>query len=308
MKCNLCGNEILNGDTYCVICGTSIDYKPNKPKTGKNKSIIVVAVIAVAVLVVATAIFGFLMKNDKPDVPVSQQEVTSRNGMTSDEQTTFNIISNTEMTTSGQDNKIYYVSPDPPDDAGIVEGKKVYKVGDILEFGSYEQDGNVSNGKEPVEWIVSGVDEFDNEYRYHLVSRSALDAKPYNNTAGNVTWATSSIRKWLNSEFLNNTFSDSEKQSLCVVNGDSVRLLSKAYVMQAFPDSESAKSTATVYAQMNGAYTENGYGGYWLIDSGDAGNTAARVNIHGDILTSYSESEGGVERTDYSVRPVITIF
>ncbi|MBR3868493.1 MAG: zinc ribbon domain-containing protein [Clostridia bacterium] len=285
MKCKICGNELLNGDTYCIICGTPVDYEPDNKK---KRSIIAVTVLVVAVLiVVAVVFFGLLMKKDNADVPVSQQEVTSESETASSaEQITFNIINDIEL--------------------------PIYKVGDILEFGSYEQDGNVNNGKEPVEWIVFDVDEPDdygvNEYRYHLVSRSALDAKPYNNTAGNVRWATSSIRKWLNSDFLNNAFSNDELQSLCVINEDCVRLLSKAYVKQAFPDSESAKATATVYAQMTGAYTENGYCGYWLIDSGDVDNAAARVNIYGEILTSYSESEGGVERTDYSVRPVITIF
>lgn len=33
-----------------------------------------------------------------------------------------------------------------------------YKVGDIIKFGHYEQDGNTANGKEEIEWQVLKVE------------------------------------------------------------------------------------------------------------------------------------------------------
>lgn len=182
------------------------------------------------------------------------------------------------------------------------------KAGDVITFGSYEQDGNLNNGKEPIEWIVLFVQPHEVGYLYHLVSKDALDSKPYNNIAGNVNWKTSSIRKWLHDDFMQNAFSEKERQSLCIVDTDYVRLLSKNEVNKAVADGWDSKTSASEYAQMNGAYMEGGYCGYWLMDSGDSSRVAARVNIHGKVLTSYSESEGGVERTDYAVRPVITIY
>ena len=43
-----------------------------------------------------------------------------------------------------------------------------YKVGDIIKFGHYEQDGNTANGKEEIEWQVLKV-ESD---RYLVISNS----------------------------------------------------------------------------------------------------------------------------------------
>ena len=193
----------------------------------------------------------------------------------------------------------------------IISTTSSYAIGDIIVFGSYEQDGNLSNGKEPIEWIVFNIEKDHSNgtvgYKYHLVSKEALDAKPYNTTAESVTWATSSLRKWLNNEFLSNAFSATELKSVCFFNEDRVRCLSTDSVNN-LSTLVPKKTTATKYAQMNGAYIENGHCGYWLIDSGDTYNTAARVNVYGQVLTSYNESIGGVERTDFAVRPVITIF
>ena len=52
--------------------------------------------------------------------------------------------------------------------------EKRFKVGDIITFGEYEQDGNIINGKEPIEWIVAD----SNDGNYLLVSRYILDCKP----------------------------------------------------------------------------------------------------------------------------------
>ena len=186
-----------------------------------------------------------------------------------------------------------------------------YKIGDIVKFGLYEQDGNYGNGKEPVEWVVLDIiDGF-----YLMISKYAIDSMPYNNTAEAVKWETCTLRKWLNDEFLNTAFSSAEREqmrSLRIVDSDysvddKVFLLNKLQVKGSFLTTEDAKTTATAYARSNGAYTDkNGYCGWWLIDNGDSSDVAARVNIYGEILTSDS-AEGGVERTDYAVRPVILV-
>ena len=55
-------------------------------------------------------------------------------------------------------------------------------VGDIITFGSYEQDDQP--GADPVEWQVLGVENG----RALLISRYILAAKPYNEEKTDSTW------------------------------------------------------------------------------------------------------------------------
>ena len=56
------------------------------------------------------------------------------------------------------------------------EKAKTVTVGDIISYGSYEQDADESNGKEPIEWLVLDVDGD----KALMISKYGLDAKPYN--------------------------------------------------------------------------------------------------------------------------------
>ena len=84
------------------------------------------------------------------------------------------------------------------------------RIGDHITFGSYDQDGNDQNGKEPIEWEVLDVDQ-DGAL---LISRYVLDCVPYNNEYKNVTWETCSLRKWMNEKFYNEAFSEKEKKAI----------------------------------------------------------------------------------------------
>ena len=88
-----------------------------------------------------------------------------------------------------------------------------YKVGDIIKFGHYEQDGNEENGKEEIEWEVLKV-ESD---RVLVVSKYALDCKPYNTEYTDVTWETCTLRKWLNNDFKNAAFTSAEQAKIPTV-------------------------------------------------------------------------------------------
>ncbi|MCR5339782.1 MAG: DUF6273 domain-containing protein [Saccharofermentans sp.] len=82
-----------------------------------------------------------------------------------------------------------------------------YRPGDIVTFGKYEQDNNKSNGKEDIEWIVLSRDR----NKLLLISKMALDQKPYNEKKENVTWETCSLRKWLNESFYKDAFDEEDK-------------------------------------------------------------------------------------------------
>ena len=82
-----------------------------------------------------------------------------------------------------------------------------FKAGDIVTFGAYEQDGNKKNGKEPIEWIVLSNDGS----QAFLLSKYALDEKIIDDGEDfDGTWATSDIRKWLNSDFMDEAFAEAE--------------------------------------------------------------------------------------------------
>ncbi len=80
--------------------------------------------------------------------------------------------------------------------------------GDIVSFGSFEQDDLTRNGAEPIEWIVLAV-EGDQAL---LLSRYCLTCMSFNSTGrGGAAWEDSDLREWLNEEFYEDAFSDAEK-------------------------------------------------------------------------------------------------
>ena len=86
-------------------------------------------------------------------------------------------------------------------------------VGNIVKFGRYEQDNDLLNGSEEIEWIVLDVQGG----KALLFSKYGLDAKPFHEgefTSKSVTWETCTLRKWLNSDFINIAFSEEEKAAI----------------------------------------------------------------------------------------------
>ena len=76
------------------------------------------------------------------------------------------------------------------------------KTGDIVSFGHVLNDKNTK-----IVWQVLDVQGS----RKLLIAKHFVSKLPYNSERKNVTWETSTIRKWLNEEFFENAFSDFEK-------------------------------------------------------------------------------------------------
>ncbi len=89
------------------------------------------------------------------------------------------------------------------------------KVGDIVTFGRYPQNADGTD-KTPIEWQVLATDG----KTATLISRYALDCKPYNTKSKDVTWETCSLRRWLNGTFLQAAFSAEEQKRLQTVQTD----------------------------------------------------------------------------------------
>ena len=85
-----------------------------------------------------------------------------------------------------------------------------------LIYGSYEQDNNLENGPEPIEWLV--LKEEDG--RALVISRYALELRRYHHSISeddSVTWETWDLRAWLNGEFLETAFTETERERIPTV-------------------------------------------------------------------------------------------
>ncbi len=206
-------------------------------------------------------------------------------------------------------------------------------VGSIVTFGRYEQDGNPDNGQEKIEWIVLDVQK----ERSLLLSRYCLDTKSYHAKGKNITWKDSTLRKWLNSDFLNTAFVPEEQEIIAVTAVDNSRkqgwqkwkktkggkntkdrvfLLSCAeadrYLDVAFNGPINLNSCAepTPYAVEKGAYCEalreanspdTRYAWWWLRSPGYVQNAAAGVGGSGTLLDS------SVSWEEACVRPALWV-
>ena len=187
-----------------------------------------------------------------------------------------------------------------------------------VTFGSYEQDSNSSNGKEPIEWLV--LDRQDNNAL--LISRFALDCRQYNNTLTAITWETSSLRSWLNNSFLNEAFSSEEQNKILTtqVNADKNPTFStnpgnntsdKIFIQsiiesnQYFPSDNARQVRATDYAIAKGAYLGvDGNAWCWLRSPGYDSEKAAGVMTSGGIDDFGDDVYGDVCG---SIRPVLWV-
>ena len=186
-----------------------------------------------------------------------------------------------------------------------------FAVGNYVIFGNYPQTNDV-NDNSPIEWLVL---ESDGETAL-LISRYALDCKPYNERYEATTWETCTLRGWLNSEFFNKAFSTEEKQYILQsdvsadknpknstnpgnATKDNVFLLSIVEANKYFKSDDARKCAPTDYAIQQGAYTSDSYKVegrraccWWLRSPGYNSDFAVDVNPDGSIGRSRVSGSG----------------
>ena len=86
-------------------------------------------------------------------------------------------------------------------------------VGETFLYGTYEQDNELVNDKEPIEWVIL---ERDGK-RLLAISKYVLVCQPFDMGNTPVTWESCSLRKWLNETFLDAAFSAEEQERLQTV-------------------------------------------------------------------------------------------
>lgn len=166
-------------------------------------------------------------------------------------------------------------------------------VGRTVSFGRYVQETASSyfaTEAEPIHWRIIARDGD----RALLMSYYVLDKRAFHDTKHPVTWADSSLRQWLNSDFLNVAFTAEEQtlivltpvDSLCgeaSITQDRLFLLSYDELYQYMPvDSyRIAKSTPRV----SGRY-DSYYECAWLLrPTGEAASSAPCINRYGVLTT-----------------------
>lgn len=188
-------------------------------------------------------------------------------------------------------------------------------------FGSYEQDGDAANGKEPIEWLVMARDGD----KALLLSKYALDHQSfmpfYEPVTEPFTWESCSLRQWLNSTFLNAAFSAEEQSRLLTTTvitapggrkgrenpfttEDRVFLLSDTEVYAYFSSEAATVTDYTAYALSADPWAGNATApapAIWWLRTTDGGNHPDSVYTRGGVGEGARSYEG-----EY-VRPVIWV-
>jgi len=163
------------------------------------------------------------------------------------------------------------------------------EAGDTLVFGNYQQ--------EEVEWLVLAR-EGD---RALLVSKYILDCRAFNREYDVINWGSSPLRTWLNSTFIESTFSENERaiieetlvsnpdSSTFVTKGcedtvDKVFLLSVDEAKMYFKSDSAREAQGTAYAVSQGLYVSpNGNSWWWLRSPGSSTRMIADVGRDGEV-------------------------
>ena len=196
----------------------------------------------------------------------------------------------------------------------------------IVQFGHYPQTKE-NNDDRLIEWQV-----LDRDGRNALlISRYGLDKLPYNETLANVTWEQCTLRAWLNSTFINRTFTDEEQAAILVTdvdNGtgqgyegwsvegsnntlDKIFLLSYAEAYQYFgvtyENGSNIKARVAPYdfVSWSTQKTEEGIGAiaWWLRSPGEAQIYALYVGADGHVGSEDVAGDGGFN----AVRPALWV-
>lgn len=189
--------------------------------------------------------------------------------------------------------------------------------GSIVYFGAYEQDHDLTNGKEKIRWKAIALEQD----KVLLLSEKILDSAPYDLRGSAVTWATCTLRTWLNNDFIRAAFTQDEQalilpshvqvedNSQSKVEGgieveDRLFLLSVEEVNRAFTSDGEKIAANTAYAVSRNVFNSpEGNGWWWLRTPGIRGNIAATVNYSGtvDRYGNFVYSIGG------GVRPALWV-
>lgn len=184
--------------------------------------------------------------------------------------------------------------------------------GETVRFGTYPKsaivkspvsdaanDGAISSAPDSITWVVLKVDGD----KALLLSRDLLSARPWDATGKNLTWDHSSIRQWLNHDFLHAAFSPNEIDNIVPTTLDNsdqrrygtpagqntidrVFLLSVNEFDSLVKDTRYVTASPTSLAIQEGAYAnEQGNSAWWLRSPGTNVDSPSYLSSAGELGT-----------------------
>lgn len=185
--------------------------------------------------------------------------------------------------------------------------------GALIKFGHYQYSNNIS---EPIQWLI--LDTSENEAL--LISKFGIACKQYNREYIRITWEQCDLRKWLNNEFLNNSFSAGETDAIIVSHlsnnenpefhtdggndtNDRIFCLSLTEAMTYIQDDSERKCLPNPQIIKNEPYMRNDCCFWWLRSPGRFPTHASRIGPDGSVVV-----RGHLVNDDhYTVRPAMRI-
>lgn len=181
----------------------------------------------------------------------------------------------------------------------LKEHPEYLSVGNYFYFGELEQDGNIENGSEPIEWLVLAI----KNSKALVISKCILYSQNYTDSTDSVTWESSVIRESLYNLYL--AAFENENRSrieLTTVKQDEnsegsgfdpgdetydfLFLLSEKEAREYFSGNVSRIARATAYAKQNGCYTDVNLNAWWRLRTpGTEKGRYVDVNADGSIFT-----------------------
>ncbi len=171
------------------------------------------------------------------------------------------------------------------------------EIGSVIVLGNYEQDNNIENGKEPIEWIILE----NNNNQCLVVSKYLLDSKRYHDEDTFVTWENCDLRAWLNESFYQEAFGTEDMKHILVsditnqdndeykIDGgndtsDKVFLLSSSQAETYVTKKYFSQAEGTEYAKENGLNQNKSleFSWWWLRSPGCTADQADYVTVYGE--------------------------
>ena len=215
-----------------------------------------------------------------------------------------------------------------------IEIIKQSDVGDVIYYGSYEQDNKETNGPEEIEWIVLEKEE----NKVFVTSKYALDNLYYysffDTKNGEYGWADCYLREWLNDDFINRAFTKEQIDliSSCKIENksykfenfelsqkgtsyqdttDKIFLLSREEVEKHFiPEELALKPTSYARTYTDYRWPREYHNCYWYLR--DTNEGAKRTGLlaeysYGQVSNGYSYTSSFNNIPSYFVRPAMWI-
>lgn len=203
----------------------------------------------------------------------------------------------------------------------VPPGPGILHVNDRFTYGVYPQE---TSEPEAVTWRVLAV----KGNRALVISEKILDCQLYNDTYTNVMWTNCTLRKWLNSDFMDMAFTEDEQRRIITVTNsnpdndrypdskggedtvDNIFCLSIPEANQYFSGDEDRKAAPTPYAKsrkcaVKDEIMSNGEksGWWWLRTPGEDNGNASNVYNSGIVY----RRGGDVDNFRTGVRPAFWI-